>query len=343
MGEQVTDSKGAALLTRWRDELRAPIIAAPMFLVSNPALVIAQCTSGIMGTFPALNARPASQFEDWLIEIGQALATWDRNHPGCPAAPFGVNLIVHRSNPRLEEDLALCEKYAVPLVISSMGAREEVNRTVQDYGGVTLHDVTSQAHAHKALEKGATGLIAVAAGAGGHAGRISPFALIEEIRAWFDGPLVLSGAIGTGRAVAAARAIGADLAYVGSAFIATEESAAFEAQKQGMLTATAEDIVYTPAFSGTPANYLRASIEAAGLDPDNLPNTRREIDLTNPDRSTRTWTDIWGCGQGVGSVHEILPTATLIDRMVDEYHAALVGLSGLAQRMAAAHTAAGAA
>lgn len=319
----------AALLAHWRDTLRAPIIAAPMFLVSNPALVIAQCTSGIVGTLPALNARPVAQFEDWLIEIADALAAWNRDHPETPAAPYGVNLIVHRSNPRLEEDLALCEKYRVPLVISSMGAREEVNARVQAYGGVTLHDVTTQAHARKALEKGATGLIAVAAGAGGHAGSLSPFALIEEIRAWFDGPLVLSGAIATGRAVAAARAIGADFAYVGSAFIATQESAAFEAQKQGMLTASAEDIVYTPAFSGTPANYLRSSIVAAGLDPDHLPATRRDIDLTNPDRSTRTWTDIWGCGQGVGSVHDIPPAATLVDRLVDEYRVALDGLARL--------------
>lgn len=327
--EHAGETRNAGRLIAWRDALRAPIIGAPMFLASGPQLVIAQCTSGIIGTLPALNARPTALFEEWLIEIRDALAAWDRDHPDQPAAPFGINLIVHRSNMRLDEDLALCVKYEVPLVISSMGARTEVNDAVQAYGGVTLHDVTNQDHAHKAIDKGATGLIAVAAGAGGHAGSISPFALIEETRDWFDGPLVLSGAMATGRGVAATRAMGADFAYLGSAFIATDESTAFQAQKEGMLSAGAHDIVYTPAFSGTPANYLRGSIMAAGLDPDNLPSTRRQIDLTNPDRSTKTWTDIWGCGQGVGSVHEILPTAVLVDRLVDEYRAALNAMAAL--------------
>lgn len=319
--------RNGARLIGWRDLLRAPIIGAPMFLASGPDLVIAQCTAGIIGTLPALNARPVAQFGDWLDRIADALAAWDAAHPERPAAPFGVNLIVHRSNSRLEEDLALCVRHRVPLVISSMGAREEVNRAVQAYGGVTLHDVTTQDHARKAIEKGASGLILVATGAGGHAGRLSPFALVEETRAWFGGPIALAGAIATGRGIAAARAMGADFAYLGSAFIATAESTAFAAQKQGMLAAGAEDIVYTPAFSGTPANYLRTSIVAAGLDPDALPATRREIDLTNPDRSTRTWTDIWGCGQGVGSIDAIVPTAALVDRLVAEYRAALAGLA----------------
>jgi nitronate monooxygenase len=323
--------RNADRLMQWRGSMRAPVIGAPMFLVSGPALVVAQCTSGIIGTLPAVNARPSSQLEEWLIEIRDSLAAWDRAHPDRPAAPFGVNLTVHRSNPRLEEDLALCVKYKVPLVISSMGARADVNDIVQSYGGVTLHDITTQKHARKAIEKGATGLIAVAAGAGGHAGGISPFALIEETRAWFDGPLVLSGGIGSGRGVAASLAMGADFAYVGSLFIATEESMAFAEQKQGMVAASAEDIVYTSAFSGTPANYLRGSIIAAGLDPDNLPATRRDIDMTNPDRSTKTWTDIWGCGHGVGSVRDVVSTAALVDRLVAEYRAAIGGMARLAE------------
>ena len=296
-----------------------------MFLISNPALVIAQCTSGIIGSLPALNARPVSAWEAWLAEITEALANWDSAHPERPAAPFGVNLIVHRSNPRLEEDLALCEKYRVPLVISSMGAREEVNARVQAYGGATLHDVTTQEHAHKAIEKGANGLIAVAAGAGGHAGRLSPFAFVDELRQWFGGPLVLAGAIGNGRSIAAAMTLGADFAYVGSSFIATTESSAPGVQKQAVIDASAEEIVYTPAFSGTPANYLRSSIVAAGLDPDNLPATRRDLDLGQPDKSIKTWTDIWGCGQGIGSIDAITPAADVINRLVAEYEAALSG------------------
>ena len=306
-------------MRRWRDGLRAPVIGAPMFLASGVELVIAQCTNGIIGTIPALNARPSAQFDDWLFEIEAALAEWDRDHAETPAAPFGVNLIVHKSNPRLEEDLALCVAHKVPLVISSMGAREDVNQAVQAYGGVTLHDVTNQAHARKAIEKGATGLIAVAAGAGGHAGMQSPFALIEELRAWFDGPIALAGAIGTGRAVAAARMMGADFAYIGSAFLATDEALISPAQKAAVVDASAADIVYTPAFSGTPANYLRQSIVAAGLDPEALPTTRRAIDVAAQDGAAKTWSDIWGCGQGVGSSHSVEPTAALVDRIVREF------------------------
>jgi len=317
------DESGAATLRRWRDELPAPVIAAPMFLASGVDAVIAQCTSGIIGTFPALNARPSTQFDEWLTEIEAALAAWDRDHPEAPAAPYGVNLIVHKSNPRFEEDLAICVAHKVPLVISSMGARQEVNHAVQAYGGVTLHDVTNQAHARKAIDMGATGLIAVAAGAGGHAGVQSPFALIEELREWFDGPIALAGAIGTGRAVAAARILGADFAYIGSVFLATEEAQCGAEQKAAVVDAMAADIVYTPAFSGTPANYLRSSIVAAGLDPDNLPTTRRAIDVAAQDGATKTWSDIWGCGQGVGSMREIEPTASLVHRIVREYNHAI--------------------
>lgn len=320
--DRLDASAGSTVLEAWRRRLRAPVIAAPLFLVSNPALVIAQCTSGIIGTLPSLNARPSAQFAEWLVEIAEALAAWDRMHPDRPAAPFGVNLIVHRSNPRLGEDLALCVQHRVPLVISSMGARAEVNAAIQGYGGVTLHDVISQAHARKAIEKGATGLIAVAAGAGGHAGRLSPFALLDEIRAWFDGPVALAGAIGSGRAVAAAIAAGADFAYVGSAFIATDESSAPDPQKRAVVAASAEDIVYTPAFSGTPANYLRSSIVAAGLDPDDLPASRRDLDVGGQDRAVQTWSDIWGCGQGVGSVAAVEPTAVVVERLVAEYRSA---------------------
>jgi nitronate monooxygenase len=310
-------------LRGWRDRLRVPVIAAPMFLASSVKLVVAQCTAGIIGTVPALNARPSSQFGEWLAEITESLADWDRHHPGQPAAPFGVNLVVHGSNPRLEDDLALCVEHRVPLVISSMGASEEVNRAVQAYGGVTLHDVTNQAHARKAIEKGATGLIAVAAGAGGHAGSLSPFALVGELRKWFDGPLALAGAIGTGRAVAAAQVMGADFAYVGSAFIATDEASCSQSQKEAVVAADAGEIVYTPAFSGTPANYLRRSIEMAGLDPYNLPDMRRPINVAAQAGAAKTWTDIWGCGQGIGTTRAIEPAAVVIDRIVREYREAV--------------------
>lgn len=317
------DHNGAATLRHWRDRLRAPVIGAPMFLASGVQLVVAQCTSGIIGTLPALNARPSSQFDEWLCAISEEIAAWDHDHPEAPAAPFGVNLIVHKSNPRLEADLDLCVRHKVPLVISSMGASEEVNRAIQAYGGVTLHDVTNQAHARKAVEKGATGLVAVAAGAGGHAGMLSPFALMAELREWFDGPIALAGAIATGQAVAAARTIGADFAYIGSAFLATKEAYCSAAQKAAVVGATAQDIVYTPAFSGTPANYLRCSIVAAGLDPDNLPTSRRALDVSAQDGATRTWSDIWGCGQGVGPITAVEPAAVMIDQLVQTYRDAI--------------------
>ena len=313
------DISGGAILRGWRDRLRVPVIAAPLFLISNPKLVIAQCTAGVIGTLPALNARPSKQFGEWLAEIVEALTGWNRRNPEKPAAPFGVNLVVHRSNPRLDVDLALCAEFEVPLVISSMGARAEVNATVQAYGGVTLHDVTTQSHARKAIERGASGLIAVAAGAGGHAGAVSPFALMQELRAWFDGPLVLAGAIASGRAIAAARILGADFAYVGSAFIATAEAGCTEAQKYAVVASGADDIVNTPAFSGTPANYLRNSIVAAGLDPDDLPTTRRATNVAAQDTAAKAWTDIWGCGQGIGTTHAIEPAAAVIDRLAREY------------------------
>ena len=253
------------------DRLRLPLIGSPMFIVSVPALVIAQCKAGIVGSFPALNARPQSQLDEWLHQIREELAAWDRENPDTPAAPFAVNQIVHRSNPRLEEDLATCAKRKVPIIITSLGAREDLNHAVHDWGGITLHDVIDDRFARKAIEKGADGIIAVVTGAGGHAGRLSPFALIQEIRAWFSGPLVLSGAIATGNAILAARAMGADLAYMGSAFIATEEANAPSAYKQAIVDGKAADIVYSSLFTGVHGNYLRSSIVAAGLDPDNLP------------------------------------------------------------------------
>ena len=321
----IADRAGAAILRGWRDRLRAPVIGAPLFLASGVDLVIAQCTGGIIGTIPALNARTSAQFADWLRQISEALAAWDIEHPGQPAAPFGVNLVVHRSNPRLEADVALCAEFRVPLVISSMGAVEEVNRAVQAYGGVTLHDVTNQEHALKAIAKGATGLIAVAVGAGGHAGNQSPFALISELREWFDGPLVLAGAIGSGRAVAAARMLGADFAYIGSAFLASREATCSQDHKEAVVAAAAAAIVNTAVFSGTPANYLRCSIERAGLDPDALPPDRRAVNVAAQDSAAKTWTDIWGCGQGIGSVQAIEPAEAIIDRLVHEYRAAMAG------------------
>ena len=315
-------TQGGEALLAWRDRLRAPIIAAPLFIASTPALVLVQCTGGIIGTFPALNARSSALFEEWLAQLSEALAE---------TAPFGVNLIVHRSNPRLDADLALCEKYRVPLVISSMGASEDVNRVVHGYGGSTLHDITTQAHARKAIERGADGLIAVAAGAGGHAGTTSPFALISEIREWFDGPLALAGAIGTGRGVLGARAMGVDFAYVGSAFIATNEAGVGDAQKVAMVEAAAEDIVYTPAFSGTPANYLKSSIAAQGLNPATLPALRRELQVGNQAGAAKTWTEIWGSGQGVGATKTVEPAGEVVDRLVREYRDALKGLAMLAR------------
>jgi nitronate monooxygenase len=310
--------------------LRIPVIGAPMFIVSNPKLVIAQCTSGIVGSFPALNARPASKLDEWLHEITEALAAWDRDHPERPAAPFAVNQIVHRSNDRFEQDMQVCAKWKVPIVITSLGARVELNDAVHGWGGITLHDVIDDRFARKAIEKGADGIIAVAAGAGGHAGRWSPFALIQEIRAWFDGPLILSGAIANGGSVLAAEAAGADLAYVGSPFIATEEANAPDGYKQAIVAGGAADIVYTDHFTGVHGNYLRASITNSGLDPDNL----TAIDPTmmkfgsKGSAKSKAWRDIWGSGQGIGVIDTVRPAAEFIDLLVEQYAASKARLCG---------------
>ena len=295
-----------------------------MFIVSNPKLVIAQCRSGIVGSFPALNARPESLLDEWLHEITEALAGWNRTHPERPAAPFAVNQIVHRSNDRLDHDMHVCAKWKVPIIISSLGARPELNDAVHSWGGITLHDVIDDRFARKAIEKGADGVIAVAAGAGGHAGRWSPFALLQEIRSWFDGPLILSGAIANGAAVLAARTAGADLAYVGSPFIATEEANAPDAYKQAIVESGAGDIVYTDLFTGVHGNYLRSSIVNSGLDPDNLAG----IDPTamkfgsEGSAKAKAWRDIWGSGQGIGAIDRVRPAAEFIELLVDQYAAA---------------------
>jgi len=301
--------------------LSIPVIGAPLFIVSNPDLVIAQCTAGIVGSFPALNARPASKLEEWLQRITAALAAWDRAHPERPAAPFAVNQIVHRSNDRLEQDLEVCVRYRVPITITSLGARPDVNKRIHEYGGIVLHDVINVGFARKAIEKGADGLIAVAAGAGGHAGTLSPFALIQEIRAWFDGPLALSGAIANGRSVLAAQVMGADFAYVGSAFIATDEANAPAAYKQMITDGVADDIVYTNLFTGIFGNYLRPSLVAAGLDPDELPGADPSHMNFGSTRNTekKVWRDIWGSGQGIGAVQSVVPAARLIARLRSEF------------------------
>jgi len=305
--------------------LRLPVIGAPLFIISNPGLVVAQCTSGVVGAFPALNARPAEMLDDWIRRIQDALADWDASHPDRPAAPFAVNQIVHRSNARLEHDLEACVRHRVPIVITSLGARPEVNQAVHSYGGIVLHDVINDRFARKAIEKGADGLIAVAAGAGGHAGTLSPFALVQEIRAWFDGPLALSGAIANGASVLAAQAMGADLAYIGSAFIATEEADAAEAYKEALIEGGAESIVYTNLITGVHGNYLRKSLAAAGLDPDNLPQSDPSKMDFGPDRK-RAWKDIWGSGQGIGVLDRVVPAAALVDRLEAEYRAARAAL-----------------
>lgn len=303
--------------------LRLPVIGSPLFIISNPKLVIAQCTAGIVGSFPALNARPASQLDEWLAEITEALAAWDKAHPDQPAAPFAVNQIVHRSNDRLEHDMMACAKYRVPIVITSLGARPEVNQGVHAWGGIVLHDVINQAFAHKAIEKGADGLILVATGAGGHAGVQSPFALVQETRAWFDGLLVLAGAIARGDAVLAAQAMGADLAYVGSAFIATEEARAPDAYKRMIVQGAAQDIVYSNLFTGIHGNYLRSSIVAAGMDPDHLPEgDPSKMDFASAIGGAKAWKDIWGCGQGIGAIDRVLPAAELVAKLGQEYRAA---------------------
>jgi len=301
--------------------LALPVIGSPLFIISNPQLVIAQCQAGIVGSMPALNARPAEQLDDWLAEITETLSAWDKQHPETPAAPFAINQIVHKSNERLEHDMEVCAKYKVPIVITSLGAREDVNQAVRGWGGVVLHDVINNRFAHKAIEKGANGLIAVAAGAGGHAGVKSPFALVQEIRQWFDGPLALSGSIATGEAILAARAMGADFAYIGSAFIATQEARAADAYKQAIVDSTSDDVVYSNLFTGVHGNYLAPSIRAAGLDPDNLPQSDPSAMNFGAGR-TKAWKDIWGCGQGIGAVSDIVPAAERIARLKQEYAAA---------------------
>ncbi len=307
--------------------LRLPVIAAPLFIVSNPALVIAQCKAGVVGSFPALNARPQSQLDEWIHEITEALAAHDRDHPDAPSAHFAVNQIVHRSNDRFEQDVATCEKWKVPLVITSLGARSELNDAVHAWGGITLHDIIDDRFARKAIEKGADGLIAVAAGAGGHAGKWSPFALIQEIRQWFDGPLVLSGAIATGGAVLAAQAMGADFGYVGSPFIATTEARASDAYKQGIVAGGAGDIVNSSLFTGISGNYLRGSIIAAGLDPDKLEGAGPDAMNFETSSGAKAWRDIWGSGQGIGAVDRVVPAAHLIERLKREYDAAKARLA----------------
>lgn len=308
--------------------LRMPVIAAPMFILSHPPMVLAQCKAGVVGSFPALNARPESQLDAWLAEITETLAAHDAADPDRPAAPFAVNQIVHTSNKRLEHDLAMCVKYKVPIVITSLGAVPEVNQAVHSYGGIVLHDVINNRHASSAIRKGADGLIAVAAGAGGHAGPLSPFALVQEIRQWFDGPLLLSGAIATGGAVLAAEAMGADMAYIGSPFIATDEARAVDAYKQMVVDSQAKDIVYSNYFTGVMGNYLKPSIERAGMDPDSLP----QADPSKMDFSQATgakaWKDIWGCGQGIGAVGAIRPVADYVDRLDAEYRQARARLCG---------------
>ena len=308
-------------------KLRLPVIGAPLFIVSNPDLVIAQCKAGIVGSFPALNARPQSELDEWIHQITEALAAHDRDHPDAPSAPFAVNQIVHRSNDRFEADVATCEKWKVPLVITSLGARAELNDAVHGWGGITLHDIIDDRFARKAVEKGADGLIAVAAGAGGHAGKWSPFALVQEIRRWFDGPLALSGAIATGGAVLAAQAMGADFAYIGSPFIATAEARASDAYKQGIVTGGAGDIVNSSLFTGISGNYLRGSIVAAGLDPDKLEGAGPDAMNFESASGAKAWRDIWGSGQGIGVVDAVVPAAELVERLAREYDKARARLS----------------
>ncbi len=312
-----------------RDRLRLPAVGSPLFIISNPDLVIAQCKAGIVGSFPALNARPKEMLEEWLQRITTELAEYDRAHPDAPSAPFAVNQIVHKSNDRLEHDLAMCAKYKVPIVITSLGARVELNDAVHAWGGITLHDIIDDRFARKAIDKGADGLIAVAAGAGGHAGVQSPIALVQDIREWFDGPLLLSGAIASGRAILAAQAMGADLGYIGSAFIATKEANAAQAYKQMIVESAAEDIVYTNLFTGVHGNYLKPSIRNAGLDPDHLPESDpSKMNFGSDREKPKAWKEIWGCGQGIGAVKEVLGAGELVARLKREYDQARRELCG---------------
>ena len=295
-----------------------PVIGSPLFIISNPKTVIAQCIAGVVGSMPALNARPVSQLDEWLAEITEALAAHNKAHPDHPAAPYAINQIVHKSNDRLEEDMALCVKYKVPIIITSLGAREEINQAAHSYGGVVLHDIINNKFAHKAIEKGADGLVAVAAGAGGHAGVKSPFALVQEIRQWFDGPLALSGSISSGSAILAALAMGADFAYIGSAFIATEEARASEEYKQSIVDSNSDDIVLSNLFTGVHGNYLAPSIRNAGMDPENLPESDpSKMDFAGD--KTKAWKDIWGCGQGIGVITKVQSTADLVAQLKREF------------------------
>jgi nitronate monooxygenase len=303
-----------------------PVIASPLFIISNPKLVIEQCKAGVVGSMPALNARPAEQLEEWLIEITETLAAYNKANPDKPAAPFAINQIVHKSNDRLEHDMAMCVKYKVPIIITSLGAREDINQAAHSYGGVVLHDIINNKFAHKAIEKGADGLIAVAAGAGGHAGEKSPFALIQEIRQWFDGPVALSGSIASGDAVLAAQAMGADYAYIGSAFIATHEARAAEAYKQAIVDCNSDDIVYSNLFTGVHGNYLAPSIKAAGLDPSNLPVSDPSTMNFGGD-AKKAWKDIWGCGQGIGAVDAVVSTADFVAKLKQQYASARARLA----------------
>ncbi|MFY8074739.1 NAD(P)H-dependent flavin oxidoreductase [Sphingorhabdus lacus] len=306
------------------DNLRLPVIGSPLFIVSGPELVIAQCKAGVVGSFPALNARPASQLDEWLHQITEELASHNRDNPDRPAAPYAVNQIVHKSNNRLQEDIATCAKWQVPITITSLGAQEELNKAVHGWGGIVLHDVINDRFAHKAIEKGADGLIPVAAGAGGHAGVTSPFALMREIREWFDGPVALSGSIAHGASILAAQAMGADLAYIGSAFIATKEANAVDGYKDNIVEAKAADIVYSDLFTGVSGNYLRQSIERAGMDPNNLP--KGDISTMNfgsgGNSEAKAWKDIWGSGQGIGAIKEVQTAGEFVDQLESEYRAA---------------------
>lgn len=314
-----------------KGRLSVPAVASPMFIISNPDLVLAQCKAGVVGSFPSLNARGEGEFEKWLIHITEELDRHNQENPDQPAAPYAVNQIVHRSNNRLEQDLELCVKYEVPIVITSLGARVELNEAIHSYGGITLHDIINNTFAKKAIEKGADGLIAVAAGAGGHAGVQSPLALIQDIRQWFDGPLLLSGSIATGDAILAAQAMGADLGYIGSSFIATTEANADERYKQMITDCNAEDIVYSNLFTGVHGNYLKPSIEAAGLDPNNLPESDpSKMNFgSGGDQKSKAWRDIWGCGQGIGAVKEVQPAGEYIAQLGREYKTALARLNAL--------------
>ncbi|RFU62957.1 NAD(P)H-dependent flavin oxidoreductase [Peribacillus glennii] len=298
--------------------LRIPVIGSPLFIISNPKLVIEQCKAGIVGSIPSLNARPASLLDEWLAEITEELATYNAKNPDRPAAPFAINQIVHKSNERLESDMELCVKYKVPIIISSLGAREEIFEAAHSYGGIVLHDIINNSFAHKAIDKGADGLIAVAAGAGGHAGTKSPFALVQEIREWFDGPLALSGSIATGGAILAAQAMGADFAYIGSPFIATHEARASEEYKQSIVDSTSDDIVYSSLFTGVHGNYLKPSIRAAGLDPDNLPESDPS-QMNFGEKAVKPWKDIWGSGQGIGAIKQVTGAAEFVEKLHNEY------------------------